>query len=102
MISDDPGPGQKYAIMARKHIATLRDRKPEVWIETRWYPSRRCVEGNEIVDEWAKPAADGLDAHGVEWLSFKDPHGRVRQRRFPWTTSNAASRRRGGKRYRAW
>ena len=28
MASDDPGPGQKYAIMARKHIAALRVKEP--------------------------------------------------------------------------
>jgi len=28
MTSDDPGPGQKYAIMARKHIAALRAKEP--------------------------------------------------------------------------
>jgi len=81
--SDDPGPGQKYAIMARKHIAALRAKEPGVCIEIRWSPSCQGIEGNENADEWAKQAADEPDAHGVVWLDFKDPHGIVRKRRFP-------------------
>jgi len=49
--------------------------------------------GNEIADEWPKQAADKLDAHGVEWLHFKDPHGIVRERRFPLTRSLANFKR---------
>jgi len=28
MASDEPGPGQQYALQARKHIATLRQAPP--------------------------------------------------------------------------
>jgi len=35
MTSDDPGPGQKYAIHARKHIRTLHRKEPDVRIEIR-------------------------------------------------------------------
>jgi len=36
MASDEPGPGQQYAIQARKHIAALRQARPGITIETRW------------------------------------------------------------------
>ena len=98
VTSDDPGPGQKYAIMARKHIATLRAKEPGVRIEIRWCPSHQGVEGNGVADEWAKQAADEPDAHGVEWLNFTDPHGIVRKRRRdPSPTSSATSRRKNGR-----
>jgi len=71
MTSDDPGPDQKCPIMAGKHIAALYTKEPGVCI-FRWYPSHQCIEGNEITDEWAKQAAGEPDAHGVEWLDFKD------------------------------
>jgi len=58
-----------HAKSARKRIATLRAREPEVRIER-----------NDIADGWAKLAADEPDAH---WVDFKYPCGRVRQRRFP-------------------
>jgi len=35
MASDEPGPGQKYALEARRHIATLRAKEPSVRIEIR-------------------------------------------------------------------
>jgi len=89
MTSDDPGPGQKYAIMARAH----RRKEPGVCIEIRWCPSHQGIEANEIADEWAKQAADEPDAHGEEWLDFKDPHGIVRKRRFPLPRSLANFKR---------
>ena len=64
MASDEPGPGQKYALEARRHIATLRAKEPSVRIEIRWCPSHQGIEGNEVADEWAKLAADEPDAHG--------------------------------------
>jgi len=73
--SDDPGPGQKYALEARKHIATLRRAVPGISIEIRWCPAHVGVEGNEKADEWAKLAADEPDARGVEdleWLTYSD------------------------------
>jgi len=93
MTSDHPGPGQKYAIMERKHIAALRAKEPGVCIEIRWCPSNQGIEGNEIADEWAKQAAEEPDPHGVEWLDFKDPHGIVRERRFPLPRSLANFKR---------
>ena len=41
MGSDEPGPGQRYAALgARRHIATIRRRRPEVTIELRWRPAQ--------------------------------------------------------------
>ena len=51
MTSDDPGPGQRYALEARRHIAALRAKEPNVRIEIRWCPSNQGIEGNEIADE---------------------------------------------------
>ena len=39
MASDEPGPGQQYALQARKHIATLRRARPGIVIEIRWCPA---------------------------------------------------------------
>jgi len=36
MASGEPGPGQKYALETRNHIATLRRAKPDINIEIRW------------------------------------------------------------------
>jgi len=55
----------------------------------RWCPSHHGIEGNEIADEWAEQAADEPDAHGVEWLDYKDPHGIARKRLFPLPRSLA-------------
>jgi len=68
MASDKPGPGQKYALEAREHIAVLRRAVPDITIEVRWCPAHEGVEGNEKADEWAKLAADEPDTPGVEWL----------------------------------
>ncbi|MDX6284441.1 MAG: hypothetical protein QOH03_5512 [Kribbellaceae bacterium] len=38
MVSEDPGPGQMYAIQARKHIAMLRRARPGIIIEIQWCP----------------------------------------------------------------
>jgi ribonuclease HI len=46
MVSEDPGPGQKYAIMARQHIVTLRRARPDITIEIRWCPAHKGVSGN--------------------------------------------------------
>jgi len=83
MASDEPGLGQKYALDARRHIATLRAKEPNVRIEIRWYPSHQGIEGNEVADKWAKLVADGADAHRMEWLSTRNPDGTVIQRHFP-------------------
>ena len=74
MASDEPGPGQKYALEAMKHIARLRKAVPGITIEIRWCPAHG-VEGNEKADEWVKLAAEEPDARGVEgleWLSYSD------------------------------
>jgi ribonuclease HI len=39
MASEDPGPGQMYAIQARRHIAALRKARPEITIDIRWSQS---------------------------------------------------------------
>ena len=64
MASDDPGPGQKYAIQAQRHIAALRRAKPGITIEIRWCPAHKGIAGNEKADEWAKEAAGQPGSHG--------------------------------------
>ena len=54
MASYEPGPGQQYALQARKHIATLRRARPGIVIEIRWCPAHKGVAGNDKADEWAK------------------------------------------------
>jgi len=66
ITSEDPGPGQKYAILARRHIAALRRARPDITIEIRWCPAHKGVQGNEKADEWAKLAAENPEARGVE------------------------------------
>jgi len=68
MASEDPGPGQKYVILARRHIAKLRRARPGITIEIRWCPAHKGVPGNEKADEWAKLAAEKPEAQGVERL----------------------------------
>jgi len=75
MSTDELGPGQKYALEARKHIATLRRTMPDIAIEIRWCPAHEAVEGNEKADEWARLAAHELDTQGeagLEWLTYSD------------------------------
>jgi len=69
MASDEPGPGQQYALQARKHITTLRRARPGIIIEIQWCPAHKGVAGNEKDDEWAKIAAGKPNTRGVEWLS---------------------------------
>jgi len=70
MASDEPGPGQQYALQARKHIATLRHSRPGTVIEVRWCPAHKELAGNEKADEWAKIAAEKAGTRGVEWPNF--------------------------------
>jgi len=72
MASEEPGPSQRYALQARKHIAVLRKARPDIVIGIRWCPARKGVLGNGKADEWAKLAAEEPDARGVEWLSYLD------------------------------
>jgi hypothetical protein len=76
MASEEPGPGQIYAIQARKHIAMLRRARPDITIEIRWCPAHKGIPGNEKADEWAKLAAEKPEAHGVEWKQYSDRFGR--------------------------
>ena len=82
MTSDDPAPGQKYALEARRHIAALRAKEPKAKIEVRWCPSHQGIEGNEVADTWAKQAEDEPDAHGAERFSTTNPEGSVSERKF--------------------
>jgi len=72
MSSEEPGPGQQYALQARKYIAALRRARPGISIEIRWCPAHKGVEGNEKGDEGVKIAAAEPDTSGVEWLSYSD------------------------------
>jgi len=72
MSTEEPGPGQKYVVEARQHIATLRRAVLDITIEIRWCPVHKGVEGNEKADEWDKLAADELDTQGVEGWTYSD------------------------------
>jgi len=72
MSSDEPGPGQQYALQARKHIPTLRRARTGIVIEIRWCPANKGITGNEKADEWAKIAAEAPDTRGVVWLDYSD------------------------------
>ena len=72
MASEEPGPGQQYALQARKHIASLRRARPAITIEIRWCPAHKEIARNEKADEWAKIAAEEPDTRGVEWLNYSD------------------------------
>ena len=92
MASDEPGPGQQYAIQARRHIAALRRARPGIIIEIRWCPAHKGIAGNEKADEWAKIAAEEPDSHGVEWLSYNHD-GRTEVRAMPLPRSLANHKR---------
>ena len=89
MISDEPGPGQNYALEAREHIAALRSAAPDIIIEVRWCPTHKGVEGNDKADEWAKLAVEELDARGVEGLELFTYLDRPEERSMPLPRSLA-------------
>jgi len=72
MASDEPGPGQQYAIQTRKHIAALHRARPDITIEIQWYPAHKGIAGNVKADERAKIAAEEPDTRGVEWRKYSD------------------------------
>jgi len=49
--SEEPGPGQMYALRARKHITVLRRARPDITTEIRWCPAHKGVPGNEKADK---------------------------------------------------
>jgi ribonuclease HI len=81
MSTDEPGPGQQYALEARQHIAILRSASPDITIEIRWCPAHEGVEGNEQADRWAKLVADEPDTPGVEWPDVAYPRSPANIRR---------------------
>jgi len=83
MASDELGPGQKYSLEARKHIAKLWRVVPGITIEVRWCPAHEGVEGNEKADEWAKLVAEEPDARGVEGLEWFSDWDRPEVRTMP-------------------
>jgi ribonuclease HI len=93
MASDEPGPGQKYALEARKNITALRRAVPDIVIEIRWCPAHEGVEGNEKADEWAKLAAEEPDARGVEGLEWFTYSDRPEERSMPLPRSLANIKR---------
>jgi len=90
MASEKPGPGQQYALQARKHIATLRRARPGIIIEIRWCPAHKGIASNEKADEWAMIAAEKPDTRGVEWLNYSD---RIEARAMPLPRSLANLKR---------
>ena len=66
MASEEPGPGQQYAIQARKHIAAMHRARPGVTFEIQWCPAHKGIVGNGKVNEWAKIAAEKSSTRGVE------------------------------------
>ena len=70
MAHGETGPGQTYALQARKAIAALHERKPSVEIEIRWCPVHKGIPGNEVADGWAKQAASEPDDRRVKWLTL--------------------------------
>jgi len=72
MASDEPSPGQQYALHARKYIAALRRAWPGITIEIRWCPAHKGIAGNEKAIELARIAAEKPETCGVEWLIYSD------------------------------
>jgi ribonuclease HI len=83
-----PGPGQKYAILTRQNIRTLRRAQPDITTEIRRYPAHKGVPGNEKVDEWAKLAAENAEARGVESLPRSLAHLRRKISEKKWSEAH--------------
>jgi len=89
MGSDEPGPGQQYAIQARKHIAALRRARPGIAIEIWWRPAHKGIAGSEKADKLAKIGAEEADTHGMEWLNYSyDGRSQVRAMPLPRSLAN--------------
>jgi len=93
MASDEPGPGQKYALEASRHIASIRRVVPDTITEIMWCPAHEGVEGNEKADEWVKLTADKPDARGVEGLEWMTYSDRPEERSMPLPRSLAKIKR---------
>jgi len=87
MQTCEVGPGQQYALQARKALERIK-----CPVEIRWCPAHSGIEGNEIADGWAKLAAEEPDRHGVEWLRHSDNE----RRSMPLPASLAHLKRRIG------
>jgi ribonuclease HI len=88
IVSGDPGPGQRYAILARQYIATLRRARSDITIEIWWCPTHKGVAGNEKADEWKKLVAEKPDARGVEALPRSLAHLKREISEKKWTEAH--------------
>jgi len=69
MASEEPGPGQQYALQAKKDISALRRARPGITIEIRWCPAHKGIAANEKADQWAKIAAEEPDTRGENLIT---------------------------------
>jgi len=72
MASEEPGPGQMYALQARKRIEVLWRTRLDITIDIRWCPAHKGVTDNEKAGERAKFTGEKPDARGVEYLCYPD------------------------------
>ena len=68
IISDAPGPGQRYALAIAQQAHDLWEQR-RVSVQFRWVPSHAGTAGNEKADEWAKMAAQ--NERGSEQLPYE-------------------------------
>jgi len=64
LASDEPGPGQQYALQARMRVGVFRRARPGITIKIRWCPAHKGIAHNGKADEWAKIAAEEPDTKG--------------------------------------
>jgi hypothetical protein len=88
--SEEPGPGQRYAIQARKHIAAQRRARPGIVIESQ----HKGVPGNEKADEG--PSLQWTSRTHMEWNGYGIPIGPEHDRCHSLDTSSERSPRRSG------